>query len=398
MAGLLESLSMGLRSAGGIMDEGVYKGQRQEELVMQQLQEKRKDFMAQQVIDAMKSGSMPTNVGTQTLEQLGFKGLPVGPSLEAQKVQLAARKEEVKQSYLARPEVQQLIESGNLTPVYRGMMGLGIMDPLDAAKAMKDGTKPIVSRPGSQILRETSNGVEVMHTTPSEIKPTLTDIAGAQPGVKQKAFVHPDGTVTHIGGPAFPDELNPDVQANRMARARAGASRTNVNVNPMRETFKDEQDLRKEYVAASGTFQKLGEGYSKVKGALAADATKSAPATLAAATQFMKMLDPDSVVRESELGMALAASGVWDRFTNLYQTVQSGRVLTPTQSKEFGRIADVVYDAANRQQNARVQHFRGLAKSYNFNPDRVVPDLAPKRQPTGAGNIREQADAILGRR
>jgi hypothetical protein len=167
-------------------------------------------------------------------------------------------------------------------------------------------------------------------------------------------------------------------QQYEINKARSGASKTNVTVNPMRETFKDEQALRKEYTDSSGAFTKLAEGYSKVKGALSSDPSKSAPATLAAATQFMKMLDPESVVRESELGMALSSAGVWDRFTNLYNTVQSGRVLTPNQAAEFGRIADVVYGAANQAQQKRVQHFRGLAQSYNFNPDRVVPDLTPQ--------------------
>jgi hypothetical protein len=228
-------------------------------------------------------------------------------------------------------------------------------------------------RPGEQRMR----GAEVVAQVPD--RPSLTDIAvPGQPGVRQKAFVRPDGTIAPVGEPLLPEILNPAVQAAKQKVAASGASRTNVTVNPMRETFKDEQALRGEYTDASKSFIKLAEGYSKVKGALASDATKSAPATLAAATQFMKMLDPESVVRESELGMALSAAGVWDRFTNLYNTVQNGKVLTPQQSKEFARIADVVYDAANKAQQARVQHFQGLAKSYNFDPSRVVPDLTPK--------------------
>lgn len=160
--------------------------------------------------------------------------------------------------------------------------------------------------------------------------------------------------------------------------SHAPAARQTTIVNPMRETFKDEQALRKEYTDQSKDYIQLSEGYGKVKGALASDPTRSAPATLAAATQFMKMLDPSSVVRESELGMALAAAGMWDRFQNLYNTVQHGKVLTPQQASEFGRIADVVFGAANAAHQKRVQHYRGLSQSYNFNPDRVVPDYTPK--------------------
>lgn len=158
----------------------------------------------------------------------------------------------------------------------------------------------------------------------------------------------------------------------------APAARQTTIVNPMRETFKDEQALRNEFSDQSKSFIKLSEGYSKVKGALAADPTTSAPATLTAATQFMKMLDPESVVRESELGMALDAAGMWDRFTNIHNSIQNGKVLTPNQTREFGRIADVVFGAANTAHQNRVKHYRGLAESYNFNPDRVVPQLVPQ--------------------
>jgi hypothetical protein len=211
--------------------------------------------------------------------------------------------------------------------------------------------------------------------------PTLTDIGvEGKPGITQKAFVTPDGMVTPVGGQKAPEILNPDVQAAKQRIAAAGASRTNVNVNPMRETFKDEQALRKEYADESQTYKKLSEGYAKVKGALAANPTKSAPATLAAATQFMKMLDPDSVVRESELQMALRSTGMLDRLTNLHNQVMHGGVLTPHQVEEVGKIADVVYEAANKGQQKRVQHYRDLSKQYNFDPNRVVPDLGPKPQ------------------
>lgn len=221
-------------------------------------------------------------------------------------------------------------------------------------------------------------GTEQIASMPAN--PSLVNVPiPGRPGIEQPTWLRPGETQgATVGGPRMPDILNPEVQAARAAVARAG--KTSVTVNPMHDTFKDEQLLRKEYTSASESFGKLSEGYRKVKGALASDATTSAPATLAAATQFMKMLDPESVVRESELGMALNATGMWDRFTNIYNTVQHGGVLTPNQAKEFGRIADVVFEAASKSQQGRVQHFKGLAKSYNFDPERVVPAIGPQNR------------------
>jgi hypothetical protein len=225
-------------------------------------------------------------------------------------------------------------------------------------------------------------------TAPQDPQRVSVGVQG-QPGVTQEGWAVPGSAdVTPFGAPKMPDILNKDVQDARLRIAREGRS-SNIQINnPMRETFKDEQALRKEYTDASKDYTQLSEGYGKVRGALAADPTRSAPATLAAATQFMKMLDPSSVVRESELGMALSAAGLWDRFTNLHNTVQHGKVLTPSQAQEIGRIADVVYESANRGQQARVKHYRDLSSSYNFDPNRVVPDLSP-RSPA-----RPPADAI----
>lgn len=50
---------------------------------------------------------------------------------------------------------------------------------------------------------------------------------------------------------------------------------------------------------------------------------------------FMKALDPGSVVRESEFRNAAHTEGISDRFLNLRETLIEGKILTPSQRKEF---------------------------------------------------------------
>jgi hypothetical protein len=252
------------------------------------------------------------------------------------------------------------------------------------------GNQPVVSAPEAAYTMSPGQvrmrGNEQVAALPAN--PSLVNVpVPGRPGIEQPTWLRPGETAgTPVGGMRMPEILNPEVRAAKEMVAAKGASH-NVQINnPMRETFKDEQALRNEYTDASKSFVKLAEGYSKVKGALASDPSTSAPATLAAATQFMKMLDPDSVVRESELGMALSSTGMWDRFLNIYNTVKFGKTLTASQVREFDKMADVVFGAADRGQQARVQHYRGLAQSYNFNPDRVVPDLTPKPQRRASDN------------
>lgn len=86
--GLLDSLAQGLRSAGGILSEDVYKRQGEEEKVAQSLQQQQKNLMAQQVIKGAESGAIPPEVAKQALSRL-FPGMevPVGPDAQTQQRQ-----------------------------------------------------------------------------------------------------------------------------------------------------------------------------------------------------------------------------------------------------------------------------------------------------------------------
>lgn len=240
-------------------------------------------------------------------------------------------------------------------------------------------------------------------------KPQLVTVQTPQGPVQR--WVRPgEGTGVDVG-PQYRSELDPAAREAKiqdrirteqlldpLMRGRAAAGRSlNVNQNfPARQDFKDEQALRKEYMDESASFKKLTEGYQKVKGALASDPTKSAPATLAGATQFMKMLDPESVVRESELQMALQSTGLLDRAMNLHNQVMAGKVLTPKQVEEIGKIADTVYNAAATGQGRRFETYRKMAGDYGFSGDRAVPELRLPQQPK-AGTMEQMPPAAQHR-
>lgn len=137
--------------------------------------------------------------------------------------------------------------------------------------------------------------------------------------------------------------------------------------------FKNEQAMADDHRAQSKNFIEVRDAFTRVKGALKT-ATTSAPATLTAATSFMKLLDPGSVVRESELGMALAATGAFDRMSNYFNQLQNGQVLTPSQAREFEDIAKRVYAAAEKSQQQLDRDYRTKAGRYGLNTENVVTD------------------------
>jgi hypothetical protein len=124
----------------------------------------------------------------------------------------------------------------------------------------------------------------------------------------------------------------------QLAQKAAVAPKVTVDMTGGQKGFDNEMSLKKSF-AAEPVYKAYGEmqsAYGQINDSLKA---ASPAGDLAAATKFMKLLDPGSVVRESELGMAMAASGALDRATNYAQLRISGEKLTPTQREDFAKLS-----------------------------------------------------------
>lgn len=129
----------------------------------------------------------------------------------------------------------------------------------------------------------------------------------------------------------------------------------------IRSAFKDEP-VYKAYQEMQAAYGQVTE--SLKKGTAAGD--------LAGATKFMKLLDPGSVVRESELYLAMQASGALDRFTNYANMKLSGQKLTSEQRKDFQELADKLYAASVGAYNNKRNEYAELATSYKLDVNRSV--------------------------
>lgn len=176
--------------------------------------------------------------------------------------------------------------------------------------------------------------------------------------------------------------------------ANAAAVRETANATRDAAKIKGNQDtemkLADDYRAQSKGFKEVSDAYKQISATLD-KATTSPAATLASATKFMKLLDPGSVVRESELGMALAATGVIDRLTNYHNTLLKGKVLTTQQAADFKRITGEIYKAAQGQQQAIDGNYKRQATQYGLRPDMIVQDLgqnAPSGKTVNFGDLK----------
>lgn len=92
---------------------------------------------------------------------------------------------------------------------------------------------------------------------------------------------------------------------------------------------------------------------------------------IALVTSFMKMLDPGSVVRETEFATAANAGGLLARLKSLASKVESGKFLSPEQRTEFQSLSKKYLDAAQTQEQGVKESYQAIVDNYGLNPINV---------------------------
>ena len=141
-----------------------------------------------------------------------------------------------------------------------------------------------------------------------------------------------------------------------------------------KEVVKGESDLRKEFTGLPTVkdFQSQSTAFGRV---VASAKDPSAAGDLALIFNYMKVLDPGSTVREGEFATAQNASGIPGRVASLYNNILRGERLNPEQRNDFVDRARRLYiSAASSYENIR-SDYTDIAKSYEFDVERTVPDL-----------------------
>jgi hypothetical protein len=135
--------------------------------------------------------------------------------------------------------------------------------------------------------------------------------------------------------------------------------------------FENETKLRTEF-QNSPDYKAFGEmkaAYGQVMQGLK---KANAIGDLAAATKIMKLLDPGSVVRESELALAMQAGGLLDRVANYATNIMQGTKLSPSQRKEFADLANSLFSVSVDAFNEKRNQYSNLASEYGFDVKRVI--------------------------
>lgn len=242
----------------------------------------------------------------------------------------------------------------------RQMIGRGAsMDALKEGMSINSALNPAPKfmnvAPGASVLRQGADGsLTPAYTAPDkpEASPELTRLIDQMNKL-------PEGSPFRK---FYQDAIN---------KATTHQPGTTVSVNTGQKGFDNTLKLRSDF--RSEPIYKAHQDVQSAYAQISTSLKQQSPAgDLAGATKLMKILDPGSVVRESELGMAMAASGMLDRIENYAQNIIKGTKLTPTQRKDFQSLADALYQESAKQFNAKASEYDSIANRNGLNALDVV--------------------------
>jgi hypothetical protein len=150
-------------------------------------------------------------------------------------------------------------------------------------------------------------------------------------------------------------------------------------VGDPKERFAQEEKIRKEWQGRSKMYGELQGTFSTLK---ASADSANGPGDIALITGFMKMLDPGSVVRETEFATARDTAGLFMQLQNRLQKAQNGQLLSPEQRKEYVALSQKYLDAAQTRAAQERKDLGIVVKNYNLNPQNVFgAETAPTQPP-----------------
>ena len=159
------------------------------------------------------------------------------------------------------------------------------------------------------------------------------------------------------GTPSYKDERL--TYLKEMGAAKAAPNRAEPKI------------LRQEFINQSKTFVEVRDSYNRIK---ASSKTPSPAGDLAMIFNYMKMLDPGSVVRESEFATAAQTGAYGERIKAAVQKVVSGERLSDAMRNDFKGRADMLYDEQGKSHEKLKSEYDRLAKESGVESSQVIID------------------------
>jgi hypothetical protein len=146
-----------------------------------------------------------------------------------------------------------------------------------------------------------------------------------------------------------------------------------------KEKFSQEEKIRKEWQGRSKVYGELQNTFNTLQ---ASAGSANGPGDIALITGFMKMLDPGSVVRETEFATARDTAGLFTQLENRLQKAKDGQLLSPAQRKEYVALSQKYLESAKKKAAEERKDLGIVVKNYKLNPQNVFGLEAEPAAPT----------------
>lgn len=136
---------------------------------------------------------------------------------------------------------------------------------------------------------------------------------------------------------------------------------------PEPAAFGDVMKLRKEHNSLVSDYRDLNTQIRKIT-----DATPNSAGDMALIFSFMRLLDPGSVVRESEYAAAARTRGLSEELEGTYNKLVAGEQLTNDQRQRFKQEAVKIFQSQQEVFNEYTRQYKEIAKRYGIPEGDVI--------------------------
>lgn len=199
---------------------------------------------------------------------------------------------------------------------------------------------------------------------------------GKDRAVKEKILLSPDGKTQKFF------DLNDTRPVTESLTGQAAAvdalQRGWVDPSALRNEgegreFTQENLLRNAYLKQAEPFANLAQNYRRI---LASSQDNTGASDVALIFSFMKMLDPTSVVRETEYATAQNTGSIPERVWMMFNKAKTGEQLDPAVRAKFVQQAQRQMEQQWQSYDALRKQWEGIVGQYNLDPTRVLPDVS----------------------
>jgi hypothetical protein len=323
----------------------------------------------------------------------------VNPDVAKSKLELIIEaKKNSGESPLVYEQIRDAVDRGDITEAQAGVnAALVIIDPerfkktveaqvaarkapSDVSEAIAKADKAVADAVTAQATAGTAEEKAAADLLKAQADATKADIQAQFEEKNQKADIKKKaadlGLTTAQTNKVLVETRKAGTEAKKAALELEAFKKTG-GIDPDK-VFGYEEKIRKEYQTRTGKYRELDGTFSNIK---TSAASANGPGDIALITSFMKMLDPGSVVRETEFATGRDTAGLYANLQNRLQKAQNGQFLNKTQRDEYVALSKQYLDASKKRANEEKESLGKVVKNYGLNPENVFGIEAPVAAP-----------------